>query len=247
MILAGCERLYEGKLRIAFCRAGDVFIINEDGTGETPVLTGMTADYTSWSPDGRLIAFRSAVSGNKAYVVRPDGSGLACVSGPHTDITSVTWDPAGRIVYTTASGNIFFANLAGNEVLSLCAGGALNPSISPDESMFAYGTVNYSIYSLQPCSLLQASMPGSNPTWSPDGTRLAYIDISGLLHFLSGQPPFADMGPSSINASSFSWSPDGQKIVYEYSGSIYILDIKTGSSWGPLTSGIHPCFECKPR
>ena len=87
-----------GGLRIAFSRfsnacvptcVGEIYVINTDGTGETP-LTNDTVDddAAAWSPDGRRIAWERAGS---IWTMKPDGSDKVDL-GPGLD---PNWSPDG--------------------------------------------------------------------------------------------------------------------------------------------------------
>jgi hypothetical protein len=58
--------------RLAFQRAGDIYVIHADGSGLVRLTQGRAADgQPAWSPDGRLIAF---IRGGDLWLMQPDGS-----------------------------------------------------------------------------------------------------------------------------------------------------------------------------
>jgi TolB protein len=69
--------------RIAFGRRGDVWLMNADGGGQTP-LTTLGGSAPRWSPDGGTIVFECAVPVNSVNLnicsIHPDGTGFASVT-----------------------------------------------------------------------------------------------------------------------------------------------------------------------
>ncbi len=101
-------------------RAGAIFTINSDGSGEQQVTRppkGMYDDQPDWSPDGSLLVFvRCTPAICAIYTARPDGSGLKRLSSPCPgnapppkceDDNNVSFLPDGKhVVFTRASGSI---------------------------------------------------------------------------------------------------------------------------------------------
>jgi Tol biopolymer transport system component len=75
--------------------------------------------------------------------------------------------------------------------------------------------------------LKQLTESGSQPAWSPDGTRIAFGEwVSGLFVMAadgSGRRKVADATPHN----GISWSPDGERIVFsgpsEDSGALFVV------------------------
>jgi Tol biopolymer transport system component len=111
--------------------------------------------------------------------------------------------------------------------------------------------------SAQPSVLTQ---DGTLPRWSPDGTRLAFLRLSGrvlglcLINTSSGeekQLPTGGLYPIGYSvlpyqrneASNFDWSPDSSKIVYlsERTGQLNLWQVAAdGSSDTQLTNNTDP-------
>ena len=78
----------------------NLYVMNADGSGQRQVTRTQSMSWgSSWSPDGRRLAFASGVQGNpgnfKIYVVNVDGSGqhqLTRDPGPDND---PAWSPTG--------------------------------------------------------------------------------------------------------------------------------------------------------
>jgi hypothetical protein len=79
------------------------------------------------------------------------------------------------------------------------------------------------------------------PTWSPDGTQIAFsrrqASFAGDIYVMnadgSGLKRLTDDGSNDANPA---WSPDGSKIAFERNGAIYVMNAD-GSAVQPLTSG----------
>jgi dipeptidyl aminopeptidase/acylaminoacyl peptidase len=84
--------------KLAFLRAGDIYIIGRDGRGLRR-LTRRGGYSPAWSPDGKWIAF---IRDGDIYVVRTNGRGRRrLVDGPGLDlegpsVTSIDWQPLPR-------------------------------------------------------------------------------------------------------------------------------------------------------
>ena len=221
-----------GNGLIAFDMNGAIFVARPDGSGTQPITTG-SAIYTSpaWSLDGTRIAYFQRAEGAPAslIVAAPDGSGALDVTAalPATaPITShpAAWSPDGR-----------FLSFA-----------ALTPG-SPDGDphlvvVGADGT--------HPARVGPATLNVQDPTWSPDGTRIAFRGDERPTAPIQGAavPPVGiyvmDAGGSSVRRITMTgvgafgdplafanpqWSPDGTQILF-YAGSnlahdIYVVNV----------------------
>jgi len=152
--------------KIAFVTVRDgnseIYVMNADGSAPVNLTNNAAADdHPVWSPDGAQIAFVSDRGGHPAlYVMRADGSGLTAVA-PGINDTSfavgddyVSWSPDGAKL-TLAAAGIMVANANGSGTTRLVA----------DVPKRCFRNPRFS-----GCTSSLASMP----TWSPDGTRLAY-------------------------------------------------------------------------
>ncbi len=231
---------------IAFQRShhqvGPVYIMRADGSDLTRLTQSrcMTLDIT-WSPDGERIAY---VSGGAIYTVSADGSRLAQLTEEVDIIRAIhrelTWSPDGRaiafILDYDGVPDLYIVTIDDGKVTRLTKNHAWtqHPTWSPDSRVIAFhstraGTV--AIYTLDlacvekckqdtPCltRLTDTTSGNLEPTWSPDGTRIAFTSLR------DGNPEIYVMDADGSRQTRLTrssgvdrlptWSPDGAHIAF---------------------------------
>lgn len=201
--------------KIAFTRLApsgdnyDIFTINPDGTGLSPLLDGSTSDYQpNWSPDGTKIAFNSNRNGGNEIWI------YDLLANPSTQPTLVTegsgpaWSPDGQYIAFARRTNPYTAS----ETLMVI------DLVTPTRPITTYPNTS----------------PGAGvPRWSPDGSKIA-IDRNGG----SIPGPELNTGIYVVTLSTGvsqlfinrgfnpSWSPDGRKIAFERKEFVHTGDWK---------------------
>jgi Tol biopolymer transport system component len=87
-----------------FEKPGQLLVMNSDGSGvrriTPPHAADAQVDHTSWSPDGRWIAFTNSGNTANIYVVHPDGTELHQLQiDPSAGLVNVfgpAWSPDGE-------------------------------------------------------------------------------------------------------------------------------------------------------
>jgi len=187
--------------RVVFTRLGEgLFVINVDGSGLRRLTPDGTDRAPAWSRDGQRITFlRSYKNAYRVYVMRADGKRQRRLFYAPAPAGRPSWTPAGRIlVPAMASPNT-------PRLVEIGAGDGhvkkrfpfslrtrsleANPAISPNGRFVAW----IDLRACQDCeswSLYLGSASGHSarrladdtgpPSWSPDSTRLAYVQRGAI-------------------------------------------------------------------
>ncbi len=236
-------------------------------TALSAVVTGAAgatqpARYSSptWSPDGKRIAFVSdradATRGQgDIYVMNVDGSGLRRLTDSNTGKGGLAWSPNGKWIAYQAYAYIDEVSPDGARHRRLTGYGGTQPDFSPGGRRIAYanGAAEFysSIYVMRPdgSKKVPAALPHESeslgePTWSPDGQKLAFgvgtaADTDLITPYLAvisqyrGRRTKYVVGRLSLSTD---WSSDGRRILLVASTRhgagyedwrILVLDLKT--------------------
>jgi Tol biopolymer transport system component len=200
--------------------ATDLFVVRADGSGLRRVTHTGSASAPVWSPDGRTIVFSERSRGvGDPNLITEVAAPLMRVNRDGTDLRALTPLVLGQ------------EDIPG--------------SISPDGTQLLFtrfnlsalavsGHVESSIQAISPdgAGLRELAAAGSDPTYSPDGRRIAFVsnrDRDGIIRTGEDESEYANdlyvmnsdgTGAARLTHSSElselepTWSPDGTRIAF---------------------------------
>jgi TolB protein len=178
----------------------NLFLQRTDGAAVVQLTAGTADDANpSFSPDGRQIAFSSTRAGNwQIFLMTVDGKSVTQVTTDTMQAIHPTWSPDGNRLAYCALGSksgqweLWTINLQSNEKRMIGYGLFPNWSPSRDIDRIAFqrprqrGSRWFSLWSLDLIDgeathvtevVLSSNAAVVSPSWSPDGTRLAFATV----------------------------------------------------------------------
>lgn len=179
--------------RLAYECGQDICAINADGTGFALVTRdGAGNHHPTWSPDGSKIAFAATHAGvTELYVMAPNGAGAARRTQGVGFVGSPAWSPDGTTIafdcrVDAGNDDICSVNVDGSGFTRLTNDPARDYGAAwkPDGSALAFATTRYGADEIVLMSAsggnvtrIGTGLPGFAPSWSSDGTQLAFVQL----------------------------------------------------------------------
>ena len=163
-----------------------------------PLLEAARPDF---SPLGDLIAFQAYAGGTfHIWVMRPDGSGVRQVTSGHGDDREPRFSPDGKKLAFSSdrafngSYDIWVVDLGSGALTQWTNTGGVTTPPTP------------------------ASVDEFEPTWSPDGKKIAFVsdrgDHSFVVIYEFGRSTLRYLSPSADRDLYPRWSPDGSHLAF---------------------------------
>ncbi len=266
--------------QLAFVRNGQIYQVSTDGSGLVQLSDGPGDRDPAWSPDGQRISFiRARADSSDLFVMNADGSNLVRrASGRYVEAPA--WSPDGARIAFAASGegsqNVYVLSAdddgTGVTPVVVLPGYDADPAWSPDGRKIAFVSdwraydFVYDVYvvdadtsgvtALVEPALVEGSFfwPVSyyfQPTWSPDGQRLAVVSCpwsfgicsSGVVEVRNADGSGLVQIAVSGGPAKPTWSPDGQAIAFSSSGDIHWISADGSRQGRIIANGQSPAWR----
>jgi TolB protein len=230
------------KNLIAFDRAGSIWVVNPKSGQERRVGPG---SQPSWSPDGTKLAYVAVPQSgvlNDIYVMRADGRGSKRLTRtPNSNEDQPAWSSGGRWIVFTGKQGVYVMRSRGGRSRVVAAKG-IQPSWTRGDVLYTRRTPRWSGFVLRTdlsgkhAKWLLRPRVDAGPTWSPDGSQLAFTrdDVLSLVDAYGGTP--RSIG---LKGADPAWSPDGQRLIVA-SGLDLVIVNADGSEPTPLGLKLDP-------
>ncbi len=202
-------------------------------TGEFKAfLTGMSAAYLAYSPDGKWITYRSTEDGS-LFRSRADGSEALQLTKPPMYVEVSSWSPDGRHIAFTGRQpgrpfRIYLIDRDGGIMQEAAEGNDAQggPSWSPDGKALVYG--NVLCEELRDCWIRRLDLatrtteiiPGSHgcrtARWSPDGKYIAALHLPTYqLMLFDVNAHHWKMLADSVTGDNINWASDSRAVYVD--------------------------------
>ncbi|MGH2807967.1 MAG: eIF2A-related protein [Actinomycetota bacterium] len=206
----------------------DIYVANADGTDPVRLTSEKVNHDPVWSPDGSRIAYVHGWDDQQIWVMNADGSDRHLLSDIGVGTISPSWSPdrtkIAFVAFDASSPEIYVMNADGSDAERLTdrATHVADPAWSPDGRRIAFtsdGPEGPGIYVMAADGTgVEKLLDDPDPAnlrfaWSPDGTKMAVVSISGpdfnrTLYVLD----VATREVSAINDPGSFWGPSWQPL-----------------------------------
>jgi hypothetical protein len=216
---------------------GNIVSLNPDGSGHQIIGSGAQAKV---SHDGQKIAFINGACGQDLCAMNYDGTGLVHLTNSPFEVSenNPQWNHDSSLVaYNSSLGGTWVVGKDGSNPRRVLTG-TTGADWSPDGTklVFATGDNRIGVANADGSGItyiLSGNDGGQEPTWSPDGKYIAYVDVTsqnriGIMSPDGSGRQIIVTPPLGGDVSSPDWSPDSTRIVFAQS-----LGQEGGTPFGP--------------
>ncbi|MEA2357770.1 MAG: hypothetical protein QOI62_1030 [Solirubrobacteraceae bacterium] len=203
---------------VAYSAGRNIHVVGIDGRGDRKITSeGANDQSPAFSPDGRRIAFLRGSGDLDIFVVNIDGSGLTNLThDPEGQETDAAWSPDGTRIAFTRTGCTEGTNEGGVCIYVMNADGSNKTLVSGEEN-YPECPDNGPGYAHRRHS--------EQPSWSPDGTRIAFAGYWNTCKDSGGGGDIWVMNADGSGKRNLiddvgtvdrqpTWSPDGSLIAF---------------------------------
>jgi Tol biopolymer transport system component len=214
-------------------------VANADGERTLIARPNAGPQFPRWSPDGRLIAFRSRLSGSsEIWIYSVETKSFAQLTRTREGAVYSEWAPDGQHLLFTADGGLWSQPVGGGAATNIMnAGGVIGFSVSPDGRTIVFRTGTEegrklwyrSLGGDTTTHLLDAGPGALEPSFSPDGKWIAYTS-GDLAVYIARFPDLSDRQRISLEVGRDPvWSRDMRRLYYSAGGgTVMAADLSAG-------------------
>ena len=226
-----------GRIFISSPRSGrrKIWSIDYAGGQPNPLTSGDALDQRPIvSPDGTQVAFVSNREGQRGLWIVPAAGGTPRLLQAGAVLDHASWSPdSRRLVYALAGGaasTLWTIDASGGTPAQISGASGRTPAWSPVGDMIAvsksdndHPTVQFvtstGARAREPLAIEPIGLPTAL-AWSPDGKRIALINLPGraaaevwILTLADGSLRKRMQFPSPAELDGITWTPDGRSVI----------------------------------